>query len=78
MQGNAASELSELRERVSYLRSQLEIAEVKLKTQRDDTDDLVRAHKTQLGDLEDQSRRCVEYLLPVIIKQSNSRPKSSY
>ena len=59
VQGNCASELGELRERVSYLRSQIEVAEVKIKSQRDEMDDLARSHRTQLGDMEDQIRRCV-------------------
>ena len=59
VQGNTTTELGELRERVNYLRSQMDMAETKIKSQRDEIDDLARAHKTQLGDMEDQNRRCV-------------------
>lgn len=57
LQAAAGGEVGELKERVAYLRGQLETAESKRTAQRDEIDDIGRAHRTAVGDLEDQVHR---------------------
>ena len=55
--GSTNSEVMELRERVTYVRGKLEMAESKIKVQRDEMEDLVRAHRSQTTEKDDMIRR---------------------
>ena len=72
--GSTNSELMELRERITYVRGKQEIAESKVKAQRDEMEDLARAHRSQTTDQDDMIRRLKVQLVDAQTQEARLLP----